>query len=36
MRWCNNPDIDIVVELLGGIEPAKELVLKPSPTASTW
>jgi homoserine dehydrogenase len=24
----NNPDIDIVVELLGGIEPAKELVLK--------
>ena len=24
----NNPDIDIVVELMGGIEPAKELVLK--------
>jgi len=24
----NSPDIDIVVELLGGIEPAKELVLK--------
>jgi homoserine dehydrogenase len=36
MDIVNDPDIDIVVELIGGYDVAQELVLKASPTASTW
>ena len=26
-RWSNDPDVDVVVEVIGGIEPARELIL---------
>ena len=31
-----DPEVDIVVELIGGYGVAKELVCRRSPTASTW
>ena len=33
---CSNPDIDIVVEVIGGLEPAKSFVLAALNSANRW